>query len=152
LEVVLFQSGNPKTAIPSEAIALITTRLVPDQDPKEVHQQLTQYMEEHAPPTIAWEITELGGCPASITDRNSVGVRGLSQALESVWGKKPVFVRGGGTIPVVAMLQEKLGADSVLTGFSLPEDGMHGPNEKLHIPTWERGIQALVHFFHNLKP
>ncbi|MCH7761143.1 M20/M25/M40 family metallo-hydrolase, partial [candidate division TA06 bacterium] len=150
LDVVLFQAGHPKTAIPAEANAQITTRLVPDQDHKEVHQQLTQYLEKHTPPTVSWEILEWGGCPASLTDRNSIGVKGLSRALESIWGKKPVFIRGGGTIPVVAMLQEKLGVDSVMTGFSLPEDNMHGPNEKLHLPTWERGIKALIHFFHNL--
>jgi len=150
LDVVLFQAGHPKTAIPAEANAQITTRLVPDQSHKEVHQQLTQYLEKHTPPTVSWEILEWGGCPASLTDRNSIGVKGLSRALESIWGKKPVFIRGGGTIPVVAMLQEKLGVDSVMTGFSLPEDNMHGPNEKLHLPTWERGIKALIHFFHNL--
>ncbi len=60
------------------------------------------------------------------------------------------LIRGGGGIPAVIDLKENLGIDSVLTGFSLPDANLHGPNEKLHIPTWKRGVDALIHFFYNL--
>jgi acetylornithine deacetylase/succinyl-diaminopimelate desuccinylase-like protein len=90
------------------------------------------------------------GRPASISDRNSKAVQALSEALESVWGKRPVFKREGGSVPVVAQFQEILGIESVNTGFGLPSDNMHSPNEKLHLPTWANGIDALVHYLYNL--
>ena len=69
--------------------------------------------------------------------------------METIWGMRPVFKREGGSIPIVAEMQEILGIESVLTGFGLPEDNVHAPNEKLHLPTWYRGIDALIHFFYN---
>ncbi len=74
----------------------------------------------------------------------------MSKALEAVWGTRPLFRRVGGTIPVVGMVQRILGVESVLTGFGLPEDNVHSPNERIHLPTWEKGIEALIHFFYNL--
>src|SRR4030067_249218 len=71
----------------------------------------------------------------------------LSQALESTWGKWPVFRREGGRVPVVSQLHEILGIESVLTGFGLPDDNLHAPNEKLHLPTFYRGIEAFIRFF-----
>ncbi len=73
----------------------------------------------------------------------------MAGAMETVWGKRPVFARGGGTIGAVGELQ-KIGLDSLLVGYSLPDDNMHSPNEKLHLPTWRRGIDCLVHFLANL--
>jgi acetylornithine deacetylase/succinyl-diaminopimelate desuccinylase-like protein len=77
-------------------------------------------------------------------------VRALARSLETVWGRPPVFHRSGGSIAAVGQIKEILGVDSVLTGFSLPDDHVHGPNEKLHLPTWERGILAFVHFLYDL--
>ena len=70
--------------------------------------------------------------------------------METVWGKRPVFKREGGSVPVVTQFQQILGVESVNTGFGLPDDNMHSPNEKMHLPTWRRGIDALIHFFFNL--
>jgi len=67
--------------------------------------------------------------------------------LEIVWGVKPYYLLDGGSIPVVGLLQEIMGVESVLTGFSLPDDNIHGPNERIHLPTLKRGIAALIHFF-----
>ena len=145
-----FTGEGAKTVIPSKAMAKISMRLVPDQDPKEVHQQLLRYLKEHAPETIRWDVVEMHGAPPAITDRHSPGVQAMAQAMETVWGVRPLFKREGGTIPVVAFIREQLGADSVLTGFAMPGDNMHGPNEKLHLPTWYRGIEALVHFLYNM--
>ncbi len=83
----------------------------------------------------------------SITDRNHPAVNAMGRALEETWGRRPFFKREGGSIPVVASMQKYLGIESVLTGFSLPDDNLHAPNEKLHLPTFERGLQALVKFF-----
>ena len=86
---------------------------------------------------------------ASISDIKHPGVIALSNALETIWGSKPFYKREGGSIPVVAAMQKILGKDSVLTGFGLPEDKIHSPNESLHLPTWRNGILALINFFYN---
>lgn len=147
-----FVGEGSKTIIPAWAMAKISMRLVPDQDPKEVHQQLLHYLEEHAPKDIRWELTVMAGGPASISDRNNIGVRAMSKALETVWGMPPYFRREGGSIPVVKDMQSLLGIESVVSGFGLPDDNVHAPNEKMHLPTWYRGIEAGIHFFTNLKP
>ena len=145
-----FTGKGSKTVLPAYAMAKISMRLVPDQDPEEVHQQLLRYLEERAPKTIRWELDAMAGGPASMTDPNHPAAQALGRALEEVWGKRPVFKREGGSIPVVADMQKILGAESVLTGFGLPDDNLHAPNEKLHLPTWYKGIDALVRFFYNL--
>jgi len=150
VDVIHILAGSPKSAIPAEANAIITARLVPDQDPNEVHEGMMKYIEESIPSTVSWEVQSYEGFPASLTDRNSPGVRALSKAMVEVWGKEPLFCRSGGSIAAVGQLQKILGLDSVLTGFALPDSQMHGPNEKLHLPTWEKGIEALVRFLYYL--
>lgn len=147
-----FTGEGSKTVIPAWAMAKISMRLVPDQDPKEVHQQLLKYLEAHALKDVRWEVTVMAGGPASISDRNNVGVKAMSKALETVWGIPPYFRREGGSIPVVKDMQSLLGIESVVSGFGLPDDNVHAPNEKMHLPTWYRGIDAAIHFFMNLKP
>jgi acetylornithine deacetylase/succinyl-diaminopimelate desuccinylase-like protein len=149
-EVVQFEAGQPKSAIPARARARISFRLVPDQDPEEVHQQFRTYLEVHAPPTVRWDLHYVIGGPAVITDRTSREVLAMQAALQTVFGKQPIFQRVGGGIGAVSMLKQTLGIDSVLTGFSLYDDNFHGPNEKLHLPTWKKGMAALVHFFRHL--
>lgn len=151
LEVNGMSSGytgeGQKTVLPARAFAKISMRLVPDQDPMEVYQQLMSYMEENAPKTIKWEVIKMASGRASITDRNHPAVETLTRAMEDTWGVKPVFKREGGSVPVVGQLRDILGIDSVLTGFGLPDDNLHAPNEKLHLPTFYRGIEALIRFF-----
>lgn len=146
-----FTGAGSKTVIPSWAMAKISMRLVPDQDPNEVHQQLLTYLQQHAPKTVTWELTVMAGGPACITDIHQAGTLALYHGLETVWGTAPLFKREGGSIPVVGEMQTILGIDSVLTGFGLPDDNLHSPNEKLHLPTWYKGIDALIHFFYNLQ-
>jgi acetylornithine deacetylase/succinyl-diaminopimelate desuccinylase-like protein len=145
-----FTGEGGKTVLPAYAMAKISCRLVPDQDPNEVHQQLLVYLEEKAPPTVKWEVFVMASGPASISDRNSPWAQAYLQAAESAWGIKPVFKREGGSVPVVSSFQEILGVESVNIGFGLPTDNMHGPNEKLHLPTWYKGTDALIHFLFNL--
>ncbi len=145
-----YTGAGSKTVLPAKAMAKISMRLVPDQDPGEVHQQLLQYLETHAPKTVGWEVLALTGSPASITNRNLPAVLALSRAQEQVWGKRPLFKREGGSVPVVGQMQDILGIESVLTGFGLPDDNVHAPNEKIHLPTYYRGITTFIHFFANL--
>jgi len=145
-----FTGIGSKTVIPSWAMAKISMRLVPDQDPEEVHVQFLEYLKIKAPKDIRWELKVMAGGRASISSRDSTAVLALSDALTSAWGKKPFFKREGGSVPVVILMQKLLGVDSVLTGFGLPDDNLHAPNEKIHLPTWYKGINALIHFFLNL--
>ncbi len=142
-----FTGEGSKTVLPSKAMAKISMRLVPDQDPAEVHRQLVRYLETHAPPTIRWEVTVMAGAPASITDIRIPGVIAMRQALEATWGKRPLFKREGGSVPVVTQMNDILGVESVLTGFGLPDDNLHAPNEKIHLPTYFRGIEAITRFY-----
>ncbi len=141
-----FTSEGAKTVLPAKAMTKISMRLVPDQDPEEVHQQLIAYMKTHAPKTVQWEVISMAGAPASLTDRHIPAVRAMSQALEATWGKLPVFRREGGSVPVVSQMHTILGIESVLTGFGLPDDNLHAPNEKIHLPTFLRGVEAVARF------
>jgi len=140
-----------KTVLPAYAMAKISCRLVPDQRPEDVVRQMKAYLRANTPKTIRWELDELTHSGWAITDLNSRGVQAMSRALETVWGKKTLFRREGGSIGVVVHLQQYAGVESVLTGFGLPDDDIHSPNERLHLPTWHKGIEALVHFIYNMK-
>ena len=155
LEVNGLYSGytgpGAKTVLPAGAMAKISMRLVPNQEPEQVKEQLTRYLEARAPKTVRWELDDLVGGPPSISDRNSVWIQALSDALEEVWGKRPLFKREGGSVPVVSLFSEILKVETVNTGFSTPSDNMHSPNEMMHLPTWHRGTEALVHFIFNME-
>ncbi len=145
-----FTGQGQKTVLPAWAMAKISCRLVPGQDPDQVYEQFKNFLVARAPGTIRWELDKLSGAPASISDIKQPAVKALESALETVWGVKTFFKREGGSIPVVGLMQTILGIESVLTGFGLPDDNLHAPNEKLHLPTWYRGIDALINFFFNL--
>jgi acetylornithine deacetylase/succinyl-diaminopimelate desuccinylase-like protein len=140
-----------KTVLPAHAMAKISCRLVPDQTPEEVVKQMKAYLKAKAPKDIRWELEELTHSGWAITDLDHPGVQAMANALETVWGKRPLFRREGGSIGVVVQLQDYAGVESVLTGFGLPEDNIHSPNERLHLPTWDKGIESLVHFIYNMS-
>lgn len=144
-----FTGEGSKTIIPSSAMAKISMRTVPNQDPDKIYQQLKNFIEMNIPQTVKWDLKQFVGGWASVSDISQPGVIALTKALENVWGIPPLFKREGGSIPVVAAMQRILGKDSVLTGFGLPEDKIHSPNESLHLPTWKKGILSLIHFFYN---
>lgn len=144
-----FTGQGSKTVLPAWAMAKISCRLVPDQTPEETEKQLRAYLKKNAPKTIKWELTNLHNAGAALTETDSAGVQALAKALETVWGKRPYFKREGGSIGSVVLLQKYVGADSLLTGFGLPDDNAHSPNEHLHLPTWYKGIEAFTHFFYN---
>lgn len=151
LEVLSFHAGlagdGVLNIVPAQAQAALSMRLVPDQEPQDIYQSLMRYLENHLPPTVRWEARKVNsGGRASLLDRRNPLVQALSQALEDTWGVQPAFIRIGGGIPVVAQLREELGIASILTGFGLPDDHIHGPNEKLHLPTWRKGIEAVIRF------
>jgi acetylornithine deacetylase/succinyl-diaminopimelate desuccinylase-like protein len=139
-----------KTVLPARAMAKISCRLVPDQTPAEVEEQMVRFMEANAPKTVRWEVKRLTGSPFAIADLNNPGVKAMDKAIEAVWGMRPFYRREGGSIGAVAMLQQICGMESVLVGTGLPSDNVHSPNEHLHLPTWYKGIDSYIHFFYNL--
>ena len=146
-----FTGQGSKTVLPAWPMAKISCRLVPDQTPEEVAKQMKAYLKKNAPKTIKWELINLHNAGAALVESDSAGVQALAKALETVWGKRPYFKREGGSIGSVVLLQKYVGADSLLTGFGLPDDNVHSPNERMHLPTWYKGIEAFTHFFYNFK-
>lgn len=146
-----FTGKGSKTVLPAAAMAKISCRLVPEQDPDEVYEQLKTYLEANAPDTVTWELEPLAGGIATLSEIDSKGVQAYSKAVNEVWGIDPLFKREGGSVPVVMLFQSVLKVDSVNMGVAMPEDNMHGPDEKVHIPSWEKVTQAIIHFFYNLE-
>jgi len=135
-----------KTVLPSKAFAKISMRLVPDQEPVEIARLFRDYLAEIAPPTVTVEVRDLHGGEAAIVRRDSPAMKAACRAYAEAFGKEPVFVRRGGSIPVVATFQKVLGIETVLMGFGLPDDRLHSPNEKFHLPNFYKGIETILHF------
>jgi acetylornithine deacetylase/succinyl-diaminopimelate desuccinylase-like protein len=146
-----FDTERDQFVIPSEATAYISIRLVPDQTPDDVFELVRDFVETNTPETVTSDLELVTGYGPAITERASVQVHALAEAFKTVWGGGPVFSRDGGGIPAVGWIQDVLGVDSLLTGFASPDDNLHGPNEKVHLPTLKKGIETLVHFFYNLS-
>ncbi len=145
-----FIGEGSKTVLPAKAMAKLSMRLVPDQDPSEIARSLRAYLLARAPKTVRWELKELAHAKPVVVNRDFLGVRAAEAALESVFGVPPTYMRMGGTVPAVSMFSDVLGMDTVNLGFALDDDGIHGPNEKLHLPTFYRGVVTYAHFFENL--
>lgn len=136
-----------KTILPAKAMAKISMRLVPEQDDTQMEQLLLAYLESCAQQTIRWELKTLAHSPAVLLNRDAPGMQAARRALHATFGVEPVFTLAGGSVPVVAMLKDLLGVDSVMMGFGLPDDNVHAPNERLHLPTIYRGIETYIRFF-----
>ncbi len=145
-----FTGEGSKTVLPAKAMAKVSMRLVPDQQADEVAGQLRAYLQQHAPATVEWDVRELVHGPGALLDRNSAYTATALAALRETFGAEPLLHREGGSIPVVGHMKRILGVDTVLMGFILPDDGMHSPNEKLHLPTQRRAMQTYVRFLARL--
>ncbi len=141
-----FTGTGGKTVLPAKAMAKISMRLVPDQDPDSVHAALRSYLDRNTPDSVRWNLEMLASCRPGMVERDSDAVHAAVQALEAVWGKAPLFKREGGTVPVVGMIKDMLNVDSMMLGFGLPDDNLHAPNEKFHLPTFHRGIETFIRF------
>jgi len=150
LEVHGFRGGftgeGAKTVIPAVSTAKISMRLVPDMKPKEIISLYKNYVKKITPPGIKTQIRILSSAPASVVSTDSRWIAAGAEALEQVFNKKTVYMRSGGSIPVVGTFQKCLKAPSVMMGFGLPDDNLHAPNEKFHIPNFYRGIETVGRF------
>ena len=145
-----YQGEGGKTIIPSWAAAKISFRLVPNQSPAEVTQQLKQFLDKHAPVGVRVELIEMHGGQGVVVDPESPYMAAATQAITSAFGKPPVLIREGGSIPIVAAMVEAIGADVLLLGWGQEDDGAHSPNEKFCIADFYRGIRASAHLWHHL--
>jgi len=137
-----YQGEGSKTVIPAKAGFKFSMRLVPDQDPHAIREAVTAYLHRILPEGYRMNILYHGIGKPVVTDLESPPMRAAAQALEQTWGRKPVFTRAGGSIPVVADFQELLGTPIVLLGMGLNDDNLHSPNEKFDLECFEKGIQA----------
>ena len=145
-----YQGEGGKTIIPSWAAAKISFRLVPNQDPKTVSRQLQEFIGNHTPLGVRVEIIDLHGGRGVMVDPNSKFMKGAMQAVEEGFDAKPVLIREGGSIPIVAQMVEATKADVLLLGWGLDDDGAHSPNEKFCLEDYYRGIRASSRLWHYL--
>ncbi len=142
-----YQGEGGKTIIPGRATAKLTCRLVPDQDPARIFEGLRAYIEEIAPPGVRVRVHGQGdGRPIRTSiDHWAVGAAG--RALEETFGRPPLYIREGGSIPFVATFEQVLGLPVVLMGFMPPDGNFHAPNEWMDLDNFESGIRAVVRVF-----
>jgi acetylornithine deacetylase/succinyl-diaminopimelate desuccinylase-like protein len=139
-----FQGEGSKTIIPAHAHAKLSCRLVPDQDPEVIFERLRTYVEQVAPPGVRTTLRYLGGGKPSLTPADHPVTMAAARALEATFGRRPVFIREGGSIPVCASFEDTLGEPVVLLGFA-PSDGhAHAPNEWMDLGNYETGIRTIV--------
>ena len=145
-----FTGEGAKTVLPSKASAKISMRLVPNQTAAKAARLFTQHIKRIAPKTVSVTVRNLHGGEPAITPIDSPGVKAAVAALEKGFGKKPLYQREGGSIPIVVQFKHLLGIDTVLLGFGLPDENAHAPNEFLHLDNFFGGIRTSAHFFNEL--
>ncbi len=139
-----------KSIVPPSAAAKLSFRLVPDQTPREVEALLRRHVAHVTPPGLRSSVRTVSRARSTILDRNHPALRAAAAAYKTGFGVAPVFLRSGGTIPIVAAFRETLGIPTVLMGFALPDDAMHAPNEKFHLPNLARGVATSISFMSEL--
>lgn len=152
-----FTGSGQKTVIPSQATAKVSMRLVPDQDPQAIAALLEAYLRQAAPPTVTWALRILGAARPVRIDYHAPAVQAAALAYELGFGCRPVYMRGGGSLPIVRDMIDSLSSPDkeipiVMIGFGLPDDHTHAPNEKFHLPNFYRGIETVIHYLDTLAP
>jgi acetylornithine deacetylase/succinyl-diaminopimelate desuccinylase-like protein len=142
-----YTGEGAKTVLPSKAYAKISMRLVPDQSSKKIAKLFEQHMKSIAPETVKVKVRNLHGGEPAITPVDSPGVQAAVAALEKGFGKKPLYQREGGSIPIVVDFKKLLGTDSVLLGFGLPDENAHAPNEFINLDNFFGGIRTSAHYY-----
>jgi acetylornithine deacetylase/succinyl-diaminopimelate desuccinylase-like protein len=145
-----FTGEGAKTVIPARAVAKISTRLVADQRPDEATAQLKEAIRKARPKGVTAELKPIHSAAPSLVNPDNPFVRAAAEAMSEVFGKQTVYIRSGGSIPIVGLFDQCLGIPSVMLGFGLPDDNLHAPNEKLHLPNFYRGIEAVAHYLEML--
>jgi acetylornithine deacetylase/succinyl-diaminopimelate desuccinylase-like protein len=142
-----FTGAGAKTVIPAKATAKVSIRLVSKQDPDKVIEAFKAFVRKKTPKGVRTEVRVLSAAPAVLVNPDHPAVRTASEAFAAVFGKPTVFIRSGGSIPIVGEFAKHLGIPTVLMGFGLPDDGLHAPNEKFHLEQYYKAIVTVAHFF-----
>jgi acetylornithine deacetylase/succinyl-diaminopimelate desuccinylase-like protein len=146
-----FTGEGAKTVIPAVAMAKVSMRLVPDQNPDKIAELFEAYVKKVAPKTVEVKVTRMHGGKPWITEYNNPYVQAAGRAIEQGFGKPPVFCREGGSIPVVSTFQEELGVPAVLFGVGLPDENAHAPNERLDLGNFHNGIVASAILYEEIR-
>jgi len=138
------QGPGSKSIIPAQAIAKLSFRLVPDQRPQIIAQLFRDHIERITPPAVRSSVRTFSAIEPALVDRSHPAVQAAAFAYKRGFGAAPVFLRSGGSIPVVNTFQEILGIPAVLMGFGLPDDHIHAPNEKFHLPNFYKAVETSI--------
>jgi acetylornithine deacetylase/succinyl-diaminopimelate desuccinylase-like protein len=141
-----FIGAGAKTVIPAKATAKVSMRLVPDMTPAKAFALYKSYVESIVPVGVEVDVRLIHSGDACLIPVDNPYIRAATKALKEIWGKDTVFIRSGGSIPIVGDFARHLGLPSVMMGFGLPDDNIHAPNEKFHIRNFELGIESLIRF------
>ena len=141
-----FIGAGAKTVIPAKALAKVSMRLVPDMTPAKAFALYKNFVEKIVPVGVDVEVRLIHSGDPCLIPVNNPYIKAATKALHEVWGKDTVFIRSGGSIPIVGDFARHLGLPSVMMGFGLPDDNIHAPNEKFHLKNFELGIQSLIRF------
>jgi len=138
------QGPGAKSIIPPRALAKLSFRLVPDQDPQKIARLFHDYVKRIAPAAVRFSLRTFSPIEPALVNRNHPALRAAALAYKQGFGALPVFLRSGGSIPVVNTFQKVLGIPAVLMGFGLPDDHIHAPNEKFHLPNFYNAIATSI--------
>ena len=144
-----YTGEGAKTVIPSKAYAKLSMRLVPNQSDEEITLKFTDFFKSIAPKSVKVKVTPHHGGEPYVSPTNIPSYQAASEAMENTFGKKPVPVRGGGSIPIVSLFEKELEVKSILMGFGLDSDAIHSPNEHYGIFNYLKGIETIPYFFEN---
>ena len=141
-----FTGAGAKTVIPARAVAKVSMRLVPGMTPANSFAQYKSFVEKIAPPGVEVEVRLIHSGDACLVPVDNPYIQAATRALHEVWGKDTVFIRSGGSIPIVGDFDRHLGLPSVMMGFGLPDDNLHAPNEKFNLQNFALGIESIIRF------
>lgn len=145
-----YMAEGANTIIPSRAGAKISMRLVPNQDPAEISRRFEETVRARCPDAVRLEILDHSNCGPYMTPLESPAMKAAARALREAFGKETAFIREGGSLPILPMFRQALGADSLMLGFASPYCNAHGPNEKLRIPDADLGAEAIARLYAHL--
>ncbi len=141
-----FTGAGAKTVIPAKAVAKVSIRLVPDQNPDKIIAAFKDFVVKNTPTGIRTEVRVLSGGPGLVVNPEHPAIQFAAKAFQELMGRDTVFIRSGGSIPIVGDFANHLGIPTILMGFGLPDDGLHSPNEKFKVENFYTGTKTVAHF------
>jgi acetylornithine deacetylase/succinyl-diaminopimelate desuccinylase-like protein len=142
-----FTAAGAKTVIPAKATAKVSLRLVPNQDPDKIIASFKKFVQDNTPAGVTMEVRVLSAGPSVVVNPDHPAIATAAKVFSEMLGRPTVFIRSGGSVPIVGDFAKHLGIPTVMMGWGLPDDGLHSPNEKYKIANFYNGIMTIAHFF-----